>query len=141
MVGTVNDPNYSGTASGTLVITAVPAALSPEGYAASVTGGGTGTAVTITDPTAFKTAVESASPAVITVSGSLKLASKVSIASNKTIQGLDADATIIGNLEVASGVSNVAPGITIWLVGLSSIVGATSASPTNVRVTALGLRR
>ena len=114
VVGTVNNENFTGNASGTLVIaSSTTAALIPDGFAASVTGGGNLTAVTVTTPTAFKAQVETASAAVITVAGNLDLrslgsAGKISVKSNKTIQGLDANAGIIGTLELATGVTNVA---------------------------------
>ena len=92
----------------TLTVGTVFTAPKPDGFAASVTGGGTaGVAVNVTTAADFKTYAEDATARTITVSGTLTLASKVSVKSNKTIQGVDANATIIGNLELASGVSNV----------------------------------
>jgi subtilisin family serine protease/pectate lyase len=108
VVATVNDGNYLGSASGTLVIApGAPAALTTDGYGASATGGGSAAAVTVSNAAEFKNAAEAASPAVIAVSGILTLTGKVNVASAKTIQGLDQTSTIIGNLELAGGVTNV----------------------------------
>jgi pectate lyase len=113
----VTNPNYSGTATGSLVIGVSPAPLAPDAFAASVTGGGTAARVTVSTAAEFKARAESATAEVIEVSASLNLASltpagRVSVKSNKTILGRTADSTIIGQLELAGGVSNVA------LVGL-----------------------
>ena len=87
------------------------AAPTPDGFARTATGGGSATAVLVTTAADFKTQAESASVAVITVAGSLNLntltPAKVSVKSNKTIQGLNAQSTLVGQLEVASGISNV----------------------------------
>jgi pectate lyase len=87
------------------VVSAVPAA---DGFAVSATGGGSATAIVVSTPTEFRTYAEDATAHVITVSGTLNLgATKVAVKSNKTIQGANFSATLIGNLELASGVSNV----------------------------------
>jgi Pectate lyase len=91
----------------TLTVLPAFAAAKPVGFAASATGGGSAAQVLVTNAADFKTQAESGSAAVITVSGTLTLPAKVAVKSNKTIQGLDADSTIIGNLELGSGVSNV----------------------------------
>ncbi|ATC63731.1 hypothetical protein CMV30_07065 [Nibricoccus aquaticus] len=93
----------------TLTVGTVFTAPVPDGYAASVTGGGTaGVAVNATTAADFRTYAEDTTARTITVSGTLNLgATKVAVKSNKTIQGIDGNATLIGNLELASGVSNV----------------------------------
>ena len=93
----------------TLTVGTVFTAPVPDGYAASVTGGGTaGVAVNATTAADFRTFAEDATARTITVTGTLDLgATKVAVKSNKTIQGIDGNATLIGNLELASGVSNV----------------------------------
>ncbi|MGC4072552.1 MAG: pectinesterase family protein [Nibricoccus sp.] len=93
----------------TLTVGTVFTAPVPDGYAASVTGGGTaGVAVTATTAADFRTYAEDTTARTITVSGTLNLgATKVAVKSNKTIQGIDGNATLIGNLELASGVTNV----------------------------------
>ncbi|HTB80040.1 MAG TPA: Ig-like domain-containing protein [Opitutaceae bacterium] len=82
----------------------------PDGYAASATGGaGTGSvSVTVLTAANFRTQATSATPGVITVAGVIDLgATPVNVSSNKTIQGADANSALIGNLHLASGVSNV----------------------------------
>jgi pectate lyase len=92
----------------TLTVAPAFAAPAPNGYAASVTGGGSAQQFVATTAADFRTQAESSSAAIITVSGTLNLgATKVAVKSNKTIQGIDASATLIGNLELASGVTNV----------------------------------
>ncbi len=93
----------------TLTVGTVFTAPVPDGYAASVTGGGTaGVAVNATTAADFRTYAEDTTARTITVSGTLNLgATKVAVKSNKTIQGIDGNATLVGNLELASGVSNV----------------------------------
>jgi hypothetical protein len=81
--------------------------LTPSGYGSEATGGGNAAAVVVKTAAAFKTQAESSGAAVITVQGTLTLSGKVSVKSDKTIQGIDGEATIVGNLELASGVSNV----------------------------------
>ncbi|MGC4074739.1 MAG: immunoglobulin domain-containing protein [Nibricoccus sp.] len=86
------------------------AVTAPDGFASAVTGGGSVTATLVTTASALKTAAESTSPAVITVSGILNLSSvggNIRVKSNKTIQGVDANATIVGNINIGSGVENV----------------------------------
>ncbi len=92
----------------TLTVTPVFTAPVATGYGSAATGGGSTTQVVVTTAADFRTQAESSTAAVITVSGTLNLGStKVAVKSNKTIQGLDASATLVGNLELASGVSNV----------------------------------
>jgi pectate lyase len=91
-----------GIASGTAV------APSADGYAANATGGGAATPIIVTTAAEFITRAQAGGAAVITVVGTLDLSgATVSIASNKTIQGIDANATIIGGLSVGSGATNV----------------------------------
>lgn len=79
----------------------------PDGFATGATGGSGGTSVTVTSAAAFKTAAESTTAQVITVSGNLDIGSTtVSIGSNKTIIGADSNAGIVGNL-VINGKTNV----------------------------------
>ncbi len=112
IAATVADPTYAGSASGTLVISASSAPVLPDGFGAATTGGGSATAVVVDTPAAFKQHAEATGTAVITISGLLDLgtltpAGSVNVASNKTIQGLDADAAILGKLSIGPGVSNV----------------------------------
>jgi pectate lyase len=102
--------NSSGSATSTAASLALIynfTGITPSGYAASATGGDTATSVEVSNLADFKAQAESATAAVITVNGAINLGGKVSVKSNKTIQGKDGEATLIGNLELASGVSNV----------------------------------
>ena len=107
--------NGAGTATSstaTLTVNSANFAVTgPDGFAdAATTGGGSLTPVVVTTAAALKTAAESTSPAVITVSGVLNLSSSggnIRVKSNKTIQGADANATIIGNIFIGAGVENV----------------------------------
>jgi pectate lyase len=85
-------------------------APTPDGFANLATGGaGTGLlSVTVTTAADFRTQAESSTPSIITVIGLLNLGpAPVNVKSNKTIQGADAGATLVGNLTFASGVNNV----------------------------------
>jgi pectate lyase len=139
---TVNVSNSLGNVtSSTATLTVLPVFTAPaaDGYAASVTGGGTATTTNhtvVTTAADFRTLAEStaANAAVITVSGTLNLgATKVAVKSNKTIQGIDGNATLVGNLELASGVSNVV----IRGLNISNTAGAgiTLTGATNVYIT------
>jgi pectate lyase len=78
-----------------------------NGFAAGTTGGAGGTAVTVSTQAAFKSAAESGSAMVITVSGNINLgSSQINVKSNKTIIGANSSAGVIGCLRL-SGVSNV----------------------------------
>ena len=132
---TVQVSNSSGNVTSniaTLTVLPVFTAPAPEGYAASVTGGGTPTLTNhtvVTTAADFRTLAESTASgaAIITVSGSLNLGTtKVAVKSNKTIQGLNTGATLIGNLELASGVSNVV------------IRGLTISNPSGSAITVTG---
>ncbi|MBN2519083.1 MAG: T9SS type A sorting domain-containing protein [Bacteroidales bacterium] len=76
-----------------------------DGYATGTTGGGNASPVTVTTASAFRSAVESNSEAVIIVSGNLEIGS-VNVNSNKTIIGADLGSTLTGNLAL-SGVTNI----------------------------------
>ncbi|HTB79360.1 MAG TPA: hypothetical protein VK717_00585 [Opitutaceae bacterium] len=106
-------------------VSASYAAPAPDGYAASATGG-TGSAVTVLTAADFRTQATSATPAVITVAGVIDLGSTpVNVASNKTIQGADADSSLIGNLTLGSGVSNVViRGLNLTNPGTTIVGGA-----------------
>ena len=80
----------------------------PDGSAASATGGsGPGSqsvaVSTAADFTAYATAP---TPSVITIVGALNIGT-VNLTSNKTIQGADANAALVGNLTIGGGVTNV----------------------------------
>jgi len=101
--------SISGTKTVTVTsVSATYAAPVPDGYAASATGGASTGAVTVLTAANFRTQAQSSTPGVITVAGVLNLGSTpVNVNSNKTIQGADANAGLLGNLNLASGVNNV----------------------------------
>jgi pectate lyase len=71
------------------------------------TGGGNATPTTVTTLSELKAAAKDSSPRVIIVSGTIDTGTDaVSIASNKTIKGIDKNATIIGGLDMRN-VSNI----------------------------------
>ena len=76
-----------------------------DGYAATATGGGATSAVSVSTKADFVTQATSSSASVITVVGSLDIGT-VAVASNKTIQGADRHASLSGCLQL-NGVSNV----------------------------------
>jgi len=78
----------------------------PDGYASATTGGGTAAPVVVFNAADFKTQATSTSACTITVVGQLNIGT-VNVTSNKTIQGADASAALLGNLTLGSGVSNV----------------------------------
>ncbi len=118
-----------------LTLTYSSVGFTPNGYAAAATGGGNLAETVVTTASAFKTAAESTSAAVITVLGTIDLGGKVSVKSNKTIQGIDGEATVVGNIEIAAGVSNVViRGLNVTNPAGSgiSIAGANTVFITNV---------
>jgi len=107
IVITVTD-SAGNTASTTFTQTIVASSFTapvPDGYGASATGGAAGATVVATTAAEFTTYATSSEAQVITVSGSLDIGT-VAVASNKTIQGADASATLDGCLNLAN-VSNV----------------------------------
>lgn len=112
------------SSSASLSVTPNFAAPKPDGYAATVTGGGSGTSVVVLTAAAFQTQATSATAATITVVGQLNIGT-VNVASNKTIQGADGNATLVGNLNLATGVSNViVRGLNISNPGTTIVNGA-----------------
>jgi pectate lyase len=77
----------------------------PDGYAAATTGGAAGSSVVVLNAADFVTQATSPNAATITVVGQLAIGT-VNVGSNKTIQGADANAALVGNLKL-NGVSNV----------------------------------
>ena len=103
--------NSFGTAtSASALLTVTPAFTDPkpDGSAASVTGGsGTGSqSVAVLTADDFRFYATASTPYVITVAGTLNIGT-VNVTSNKTIQGADGNAALLGNLTLGTGVSNV----------------------------------
>jgi pectate lyase len=114
------------SASALLAVTPVYTAPKPDGSAAAVTGGsGTGSqSVTVLTAADFKTYATSSTPYVITVVGTLNIGT-VNVASNKTIQGADENASLLGNLNLGPGVSNVViRGVNLTNPGSTIVNGA-----------------
>jgi pectate lyase len=98
-----------------LLAVACAPALGADGYAASATGGAGGTSVTVTTAADLIKYATSSAKYIITVSGTITVSGgtgtsggSVRVASNKTIQGANTSAKIIGSLDLGSGgVNNV----------------------------------
>jgi photosystem II stability/assembly factor-like uncharacterized protein/pectate lyase len=99
-----NTSAASGGSRLTVVATSFAAPV-PDGYGAGATGGAAGTAVVAGTAEEFVTYAASSDAHVITVVGSLDIGT-VAMASNKTIQGADASATLDGCLSLTN-VSNI----------------------------------
>jgi pectate lyase len=98
----MNKRSFTNAIAHLIILTMVPlTALSQDGFGSFTTGGAGGTTATVTTAAAFSTAVQSASPRIITVVGKLTIG-QVKVASNMTIQGADTSATIIGNLALGN---------------------------------------
>ncbi len=80
------------------------------GFANGVTGGAGGSNVTVTTPEDFETYVQTASPYIVEVSGTIDLGpvdGGVDIVSNKTIRGIGANPKIIGRLGFTDDSDNI----------------------------------
>jgi len=107
---TVTVSNSVGSVTSTAAILTVLTfpAPTPDGYATSVTGGVAGAVVTPTNASEFISYAQSTSAYVINVNGTLNLgATSIKVKSNKTIQGINGNSTLVGCLELSGGVSNV----------------------------------
>jgi pectate lyase len=71
------------------------------------TGGGNATPVTVTNSSGLTSAMQSSSPAVIRVSGSIAISGMQKVASNKTIIGVGSNAAITGGGLNVANASNV----------------------------------
>ncbi|MFA5293242.1 MAG: hypothetical protein WC496_09435 [Phycisphaerae bacterium] len=86
----------------------------PDGFGGDATGGAGGPTVTVDNAADLRNYIWAwgNNPLIIQVSGTLNFAdvngiNYITITSNKTIKGLDASSTIIGNLSFSYGASNV----------------------------------
>lgn len=85
-------------------------ATSAFGYASQnggTTGGAGGTTTTVSSLAAFTAAVTAEGPAVVYVSGTISGATKVRVASDKSILGVDSSAKLVGIGLYINKVSNV----------------------------------
>jgi len=114
------------TSSSVALVVSALAAPVPDGFASATTGGAAGQTVTVSTAVDFKTYAQSTTAYVINVTGTINLGGSALVKSNKTIQGLDANAAIIGCLDLSSGgVSNVIiRGMTISNPGTTIVSGA-----------------
>lgn len=78
-----------------------------DGFGGNATGGTWGETITVTNAEEFTTYAGSLLPYTITIPDTIVLNGNLIIASNKTIQGADTSAAIIGNLIIGNGVRNV----------------------------------
>jgi pectate lyase len=85
----------------------LPVLLAADGFGGNTTGGAAGAAVVVTTQSDLITYASSSSPYIITVSGTISLIGNLDIASDKTIQGEDTNATVVGNLRIAVGSENI----------------------------------
>jgi pectate lyase len=81
--------------------------VAQDGFGSNATGGAGGTNVTVTTATDYIIYATSLSPYIITISGTITLTGNVYVASNKTFQGADSNATINGGIYIRSGARNV----------------------------------
>lgn len=79
----------------------------PVGFGAGTTGGAGGSTVTVSSTSAFLSAVQSSSPTVVQVNGTISLSGMNKVASNKTIVGLGTSGRLTGGGLNVSKVSNV----------------------------------
>jgi len=116
------------SASVSLAVTQNSGTASPDGSAASVTGGSAGQTILVLTAADLKTYAGSTTPYTINVSGIINLGGSVLVKTNKTIQGVDANSTIVGSLDLSSGgVNNVIiRGLTITNPGSTIVNGAYS---------------
>ncbi|MFC4856750.1 pectate lyase family protein [Actinophytocola glycyrrhizae] len=85
----------------------VRAYAAPIGFGAGTTGGAGGQTVTVSSTSAFLSAVQSSSPTIVQVSGTISLSGMNKVASNKTIVGLGTSGRLTGGGLNISKVSNV----------------------------------
>ena len=123
---TVTNSINSVTSNAAALVVMVFTAPTPDGYASAATGGVAGTVVTPTTVTEFINYAEATAAYVINVNGALSLGStSVKVKSNKTIQGIDGNSTIVGCLELSGGISNVViRGLNISNPGTTIVSGA-----------------
>jgi pectate lyase len=114
------------SASVSLTVAQNAGAAGPDGSAASVTGGATGQSVSVSTAADLRTYAGATAPYIINVSGVINLGGSVLVKTNKTIQGTDANAMVVGSLDLSSGgVNNVIiRGLTITNPGTTIVNGA-----------------
>ncbi|OAM89625.1 MBG domain-containing protein [Termitidicoccus mucosus] len=80
----------------------------PDGYGTAATGGGGAPNILVSTESELREYAALENPAVLTLRGNIALSGgNLVVGSDKTIQGLDADATLSGGLQIGPGASNV----------------------------------
>jgi len=94
-----------------LLLCLMPGIFAADDFGANTTGGEGGTTAVVDNALDFKELVETPDvPYIVRLSGAIDLGSidgRVSIRSNKTIQGMDPNATVTGQLGFKKGSSNI----------------------------------
>ncbi len=80
-----------------------------DGFGGQATGGAGGAMVTVSTEADFLDYATRSDPYIVRVSGTIDLGDfgRVWVTSNKTIEGVDHNATIMGNIHIHTGVTNV----------------------------------
>jgi pectate lyase len=81
--------------------------IAQDGFGRYATGGAGGGEVKVSDSEELLKNAASSSPCIIIISGRIELKDNVNIGSNKTIEGADSAAIVIGDLKIGSGAGNV----------------------------------
>jgi len=83
-------------------------AIAADGFGQYTTGGSGGTVVTVSNAADLEYYAESSTnPYIILISGTIDIGSSIEIRSNKTLRGLDSNATLIGQLGFQNRDSNI----------------------------------
>jgi pectate lyase len=90
-----------------LLVIGMTSPLPADGFGVRTTGGAGGTTVTVTTEGELQTYAASTLPYIITISGRIQTPGNLIVQSNKTIQGEDTSSTLMGDLYIGNGVSNV----------------------------------
>lgn len=90
-----------------LVIAGVTPLPAADGFGYRAVGGAGGTSVTVSTEAELQAYAASGSPYIITISGTIVTTGNLLVNSDKTIQGADTNAFLIGNLFVGNGVHNI----------------------------------
>lgn len=78
-----------------------------DGYGAGATGGGDGPNILVSSESDLRDYAALEIPATLTVRGNITLTNDIVVGSDKTIQGIDGNATISGGLQIGPGANNV----------------------------------
>jgi pectate lyase len=90
-----------------IVFTCSLSVFASDGFAYKTTGGAGGQSITVTTGAQLNTYATASGAYIITVSGTVTYSGDIQITSNKTIQGINASATVNANLYCGSSTKNV----------------------------------